>query len=387
MISSSSVISPNDFIAGTQTARIKQALAVLKEHGGGTLELGLDTVTVPNTSTWTITESIILPSDTTLFLNNSKLKLADGVFDTIIRNEGIIVDESNPNGLARELRLNRNIKIIGSGISSAFIEGPDVPFAAPHPLRGGAPLPWIGDFYGWRTVSILLANCKDYEIGGFSMSKTTCWAISQEHGCENMYIHDIAFNTTVKNGDGIDFRKGCRNGQVENITGSCSDDVIACTALSYSNSYPQASRAYQGEFYIFPLQAGGNESSRLGDSIENIEIKNIKASSKCHVIICLAAGGAKIQNILASGIEDDMTFNAVNIVAVYTGYGESAKMGDISNIHMKRIISNNSAVALKINTPLLDSTFEHIEQRKNGGTAYEITPLYDAQMVNVQIKI
>ncbi len=376
----SGVISPNNFIAGTQTARIKQALAVLKEHGGGTLELGIDTVTVPNTSTWTITESIILPSDTTLFLNHSKLKLADGVFDTIIRNEGIIVDESNPNGLARELRHNRNIKIIGSGISSAFVEGPDVPFAAPHPVSGGEPIPWIGDFYGWRTVSILLANCDEYEIGGFSMSKTTCWAISQEHGCENMYIHDIAFNTTVKNGDGIDFRKGCRNGRVENITGACADDVVACTALLGRNTYPQGN-------YVFPIQVGGNADNAFGNNIDNIQIKNINASSKCHVIICLAAGGAKVQNISASNIEDNMTLSAVNIVAVYTGYGESAKMGDISNIHMKRIFSNNSTVALKINTPLLDSTFEHIEQRKTGGAAYEITPPYDAQMVNVQIKI
>ena len=374
----SEVISPNDFIAGTQTARIKQAIAVLKERGGGTLELGTDTVTIPNTSTWTITESIILPSDTTLFLNHSKLKLADGVFDTIIRNNGIIVNESNPNGLARELRHNRNIKIIGSGIDSAFIEGPDVPFTAPHPVNGGAPIPWIGDFYGWRTVSILFANCSDYEIGGFSMSKTTCWAISQEHGCENMYIHDIAFNTTGKNGDGIDFRKGCRNGLTENITGSCSDDVVACTALLGHNSFPQGN-------YVFPLQVGGNADNALGNNINNIRINNIKASSKCHVIICLAAGGAKVQNISAADIEDNMVASGVNIVAVYTGYGESAKMGDISNIHMKRIISNNSAVALKINTPLLDSTFEHIEQRKTGGTVYEITPPYDQQMKNVQI--
>ncbi len=374
----SEVISPNDFIAGTQTARIKQAIAVLKERGGGTLELGTDTVTIPNTSTWTITESIILPSDTTLFLNHSKLKLADGVFDTIIRNNGIIVDESNPNGLARELRHNRNIKIIGSGIDSAFIEGPDVPFTAPHPVNGGAPIPWIGDFYGWRTVSILFANCSDYEIGGFSMSKTTCWAISQEHGCENMYIHDIAFNTTVKNGDGIDFRKGCRNGLTENITGSCSDDVVACTALLGHNSFPQGN-------YVFPLQVGGNADNALGNNINNIRINNIKASSKCHVIICLAAGGAKVQNISAADIEDNMVASGVNIVAVYTGYGESAKMGDIKNIQMKRLISNNAAVALKINTPLLDSAFEHIEQRKTGGTVYEITPPYDQQMKNVQI--
>lgn len=301
------VLTPNDFTDGTQTERIKNALALLKARGGGALELGIDTITMPKTNVWTITESIVLPSNTTLFLNNSKLKLGDGVYDTIIRNEGIIVDAENPNGLASELRHDNNIKIIGSGIDTAFIEGPDVPFTAPHPVNGGEPIPWIGDFYGWRTVSILLANCSDYEIGGFSMRKTTCWAISQEHGCENMHIHDIDFYTTVKNGDGIDFRKGCRNGRVENITGACLDDVVACTALLGHNNYPHGR-------YVFPLQVGGNEDSPLGNNVENIRISNIRASSTCHVIICLAAGGAKVQNISASDIEDNMTFSAVNIV-------------------------------------------------------------------------
>ena len=372
------VVTPNDFTVGTQTVRMKKALSFLKERGGGTLELGNDSVTVPNTNVWTITESLLIPSNTTLFINNSKVKLADGVFDTIIRNEGITVDEANPNGLASALRHDSNIKIIGSGIGTAFIEGPDLPFAAPHPVNGGEPIPWVGDFYGWRTVSILLANCSDYEIGGFSMSKTTCWAISQEHGCENMHIHDIAFNTTVKNGDGIDFRKGCRNGRVENITGSCADDVIACTALLGHNNYPQGK-------YVFPLQAGGNADHAGGNNIENIKISNIKASSQHHVIICLAAGGAKVQEIRAADIEDNSVFSAINIVAVYTGYGQAAKMGDIKDIHMKNIISNNAAVALKINTPLLDSTFEHIEQRRKDGAAYEITPPYDKQMANVKI--
>lgn len=372
------VISPNNFPRGTQTTRIKDALAALKARGGGTLELGIDTITEPHTNTWIITESIILPSDTTLFLNNCKLKLADGVFDTIIRNEGIIVDKNNPNGVASELRHDSNIKIIGSGIGSSFIEGPDLPFTAPHPINGGTAIPWVGDFYGWRTISILLANCSGYEIGGFSISKTTCWAISQEHGCENMHIHDIKFNTKVKNGDGIDFRKGCSNGLVENIYGACSDDVIACTALLGHNNFPQGN-------YVFPLQVGGNIESPLGNDINNIQIRNIKASSKCHVIICLTAGGAKVYNISATDIEDNMEESAVNIVSVYTGYGKSAHPGDIKNIHMKRIISNNSAVALKINTPLADSSFEHIEQRKSGGAVYEITPPYDRQMVNVQI--
>ena len=374
------VISPNEFTDGTQTERIQKAHAALKEHGGGTLELGNDTVAKPCTNTWVITESIILPSHVTLFLNNSKLKLGDGVHDTIIRNEGIIVDESNPNGLALELRPNNNIKIIGSGIDTAFIEGPDVPFEAPHPINGGDPVPWVGDFYGWRTVSILFANCSDYEIGGFSISKTTCWAISQEHGCKNMHIHDIDFNTSVKNGDGIDFRKGCSNGMVENITGVCSDDVVACTAgLAEDNNYPRGK-------YVYPLQVGGGADNALGNNIENIQIKNIHASSRFHLIICLAVGGAKVRNITASDIEDEMTLSGVNIVAVYTGrYGVPAKMGDIKDIHIKNIISNNADIALKIDTPLLDSTFEHVEQRKPGGTVYEITPPHDKQMENVQI--
>ena len=373
------IISPNDFPNGSQTARINNALAALKSRGGGTLELGPDIVSIPNTNTWTVTESIILSSNTTLFLNNCKLKLADGTFDTIIRNEGIIVDEDNPNGLALELQHNSNIKIIGSGIDTASIEGPDIPFSAPHPVNGGEPIFWTGDFYGWRTVSILLANCSNYEIGGFSMSKTTCWAISQEHGCRDMYIHDIDFNTDVKNGDGIDFRKGCSNGRVEKITGMCADDVVACTALlKKDNNYPRGK-------YVFPLQAGGCAANALGNNIENIQIRNIHAASPHHVIICLAGGGAKVSNINVQDIEDNVERSATNIVAVYTGYGEAAQMGDIKDIYMKNIISNNSDVALKINAPLLDSTFENIEQRKNEGKVFEITSPYDEQMENVRI--
>jgi hypothetical protein len=372
------VVSPNDFPGDAPTVRIANALAFLRAQGGGTLELGVDHVNVPATNIWTITESIVLPSFTTLFLNRSRLKLADGVFDTMIRNEGIVVDPADPNGLARELRRDRGIRIIGSGVDSAAIEGPDVPFAAPHPVAGGAAIPWVGDFYGWRTVSILLANCADYEIGGFSISKTTCWAISQEHGCENMYLHDLAFETTVKNGDGIDFRKGCRHGRVERITGACADDVVACTALLGHNHFPQGK-------YVFPMQVGGNARHALGDDIEDIGLKHIHAASKCHVVICLAAGGAKLRNITAADIEDGPAFAAINVVAVYTGYGEPARPGDLRDLRMRRIVSRGAGSALKIHAPLLDCAFDELEQHNPAGVLCEILPPYDRQLVNVNI--
>ncbi|MBI4979703.1 MAG: hypothetical protein HZC28_19655 [Spirochaetes bacterium] len=376
--------SPNDFPGGTQTARIIAALDALKAHGGGTLELAADTISLPNTNTWTITESIVLASNTTLYLNHCRLKLADGVYDTIIRNEGIVIDEANPNGFARELKRDSNIKIIGSGIDSAFIEGPDIQYAAPHPVRGGKPVPWIGDYFGWRTISILFANVHGYEIGGFSMRKTTCWAISQEHGCEDMHIHDIDFLTTVKNGDGIDFRKGCRNGLVERITGACADDVIACTALGGFTDFPKKT-VNSNEYYNFPLEVGGRSARIEDDVIENIEIRDIKASSKCHTIICLAGGGPKVRNITATDVEDNMTYAALQVVAVYTGYGTSAASGDISNVHMKNIISNNSPMTLLVNAPLENSSFDAVVQRKAGGKTYQIQPPYDTQMKNVRI--
>lgn len=372
-------VTPNQFEGATQHDRIMSALAFLKKFNGyGTLFLGEDTISTPATRTWILNSALPAHSRLTLALDPAgcKLKLADGVFDNIIRSDGIIVDPSNPNGVAQAINEMREFKITGDK-STCSIEGPDVPYTAPHPINGGTPVPWVGDWYGWRTIGILLANCKDYELTGFTMRKTTGWGISQERGCDGMHLHDIGFDTTVKNGDGIDFRMGCSNGIVENISGSTADDTVAMTALlGFQKSYPAGN-------YIWPLQVSGDAPSPLGNNIENISVRNVRSSSLHNQVRVLATNGAKIRNISISDIED--TGNVVNTqVLVETGtYGSIAVLGEVSNITVNGVISNYSNLPLSINTPIKDSQFNYIRQHKAGGQVYKTNPAYP--MVNTTI--
>lgn len=374
-------VTPNQFEGATQHYRIQAALDFLARRGSeGVLELGVDTISTPPTSKWIISSALLVHDNLTISLKASTLKLADGVFDNIIRNKGIIFDPANPNGVALELNENRNIKIIGTGLGECFIEGPDVPYTAPHPINGGSAIPWVGDFFGWRTIGILLANCKNYELTGFTMRKTTCWGISQERGCDGLHIHDIGFDTTVKNGDGIDFRMGCSNGLVENISGSTSDDTVAMTALlNWQTSYPSGN-------YIWPLQVSGDASHPLGDNIENITVRNIKSSSLANQVRLLITNGAKMSDITVSDVEDSGVV-AVTQVIVQTGaYGTPSQLGDMTNITVNGIVSNYSNLPLNVDIPIKDSQFNFIRQKKAGGQVYKLNtdhPSY--QVVNTTV--
>lgn len=374
-------VSPNQFDGATQHYRIQAALDFLERRGGeGVLELGVDTISTPPTSKWIISSALLVHDNLTISLKASTLKLADGVFDNIVRNKGVVFDPANPNGVALELNENRNVKIIGTGLGECFIEGPDVPYTAPHPINGGSAIPWVGDFFGWRTIGILLANCKNYELTGFTMRKTTCWGISQERGCDGMHIHDIGFDTTVKNGDGIDFRMGCSNGLVENISGSTSDDTVAMTALlNWQTSYPSGN-------YIWPLQVSGDASHPLGDNIENITVRDIKSSSLANQVRLLITNGAKMSDITVSDVEDSGVV-AVTQVIVQTGaYGTPSQLGDMTNITVNGIVSNYSNLPLNVDIPIKDSQFNFIRQKKAGGQVYKLNTDHPGyQVVNTTV--
>ena len=371
-------VNGNDFISGSQNDRIKEALNFLSACGGGVLELSTDTITVPNTNIWVISESLILDSNVSLFLNYATLKMSTGIFDTIIRNKGIQVNPANPNGQALSLAKNSNIRILGSGINTAFIEGADTPYTAPNPVSGGAAVPWTGDYFGWRTISILLANVSEQEIGGISFSKTKCWGVSLEHGAERFNIHDLKFTTTVKNGDGVNIRSGSKKGIIQNISGDTSDDILAFTAIVNATPFPALP-------YVYPGQVGGFASSTLGDNIEDVEFKNITGSSIAHVVALITAGGGKIKNIRGSKAHDTGGKATVSTVSIYTGtaYGAPSVMGDIENIYINDILSTSANYALEIKIPFRNSAINFIKQLKSGAQASVVVPPYDTQQTNV----
>ncbi|WP_250635185.1 hypothetical protein [Acinetobacter pittii] len=374
-------VSPNQFVGETQHERIDAAVAFIKKRGWGILEFGLDIISIPNTNIWLRNSAVLIPDNCWIYLNNGSVKLQDGVFDNIFRNDGVIIN-SDPYLPAVELRENRNIRIFGSGVGNAFTEGPDNPYMAPHPINGGEPVQWVGDYYGWRTIGILLANVKNYKIHDFSMKKTTCWAISQEHGCDTFEIFNLGFDTQVKNGDGIDIRQGCKNGVIYNVGGHTGDDTVALSAIqNFITQHPSGS-------YIYPMQIGGYADRGFGGNIENIRIYDVKGSGNHNCVRLLASGGSKLKQISVDNIEDENTGYSGALVYVSSGYGSQAAMGDLVDIYVNGVESHLSNTALFVQGPVLDSQFNFIRQHNQAGVltntsqaTFENTTVTNALMI------
>lgn len=362
MFKNGNVLKISEFSAPTQHEQIDTAIRFIKKRGWGILDM--------ESGVWLRNSAVLLPDNCWIYLNEATVKLADGVFDNVFRNEGI-VPNPDPFEYALELNENRNIRIFGKNKSVSLLSGPDVPYTAPHPTKGGDPIPWVGDFYGWRTLPVLFANVKDYKLHDFGMVKTTCWAISQEHGCENFEVYNIGFHTTVKNGDGVDVRQGCKKGKIYNITGFTGDDMVALSAIqNFIVQHPSGN-------YIYPMQVGGYGDRGFGGNIEDIQINSISGRGLHNGVRLLASGGSKLKKISVDNISDkDGTFNGA-IVLVSSGYGAAAQMGDMTNITVNGIESNFSQTPLNVSGPIKDSSFNKIRQKKSTGVLYTNTATFD----------
>ena len=96
---------------------------------------------------WVVTEAVVLPSNTELIIDGCRLKLADGVFDNIVRLARLRPDPANPNGPCLGREPAHDIRLIGR--NGAAIEGAEHPFVGVNP-KTGVKEPWLGDFFGWR---------------------------------------------------------------------------------------------------------------------------------------------------------------------------------------------------------------------------------------------
>lgn len=317
---------------------------------------------VLDTQDWIINRAILLPSHTELIIDGCTLKLADHVFDNVIRAAGVHPDPNNPHGVCLSVERVENLKIIG--LNNAIIEGADRPYAGTNP-KTDVFEEWVGDFFGWRTVGILFSNVSHYEIAGLTIQKTHCWAISQDTGCRYGYLHDIVFNTNVKNGDGIDFRNGSSHCVVENISGSTSDDTIACTALNRSI-------AKHSTNYIWSMQTMGNPGEEAnGDEadIHDITIRNITTTGKHHAVILLTTS-PRIYNIIIENIIEESPSIRESCVKIYTGYGTGYKNGNLSNITVRNIVSRGAQYAVDVQAGVRDVLFENIQQHNQNGVTH-----------------
>lgn len=287
-----------------------------------------------------ISQSVQLPSNTTAVIDGCTVKLADGAFDTIFRGDNLVTSPEDPYGYPLDVLPLENIRILGK--NGARIEGCDVNPKLLNYVKGVAEEA-IGDFWGWRTLNISLSRCKGFEIANLILDKSRCWTMSFEM-CSNGYIHDLQISSNVKNGDGIDFRSGCHDCLVENITGYTGDDTVACTALYKGRgTVPSPSAIYPGEYYLYPMEPTRCLADRgqIDRDISNIIIRNISTGGKHHGVICLAANGCKVHDITIENLEevpmDGSDSWRQSTVKIYTGYGSGYTRGDIHNIHVSNV--------------------------------------------------
>ena len=307
-----------------------------------------------------IDRAILVPSNTTIIVDNCTIKQNNYVFDNIFRGDNLIINEIDPYGPPVDVTPIHNIKIMGKG--DAKIVGTDKPQTGYHPFFNEYQ-EMTGDFWGWRTHMFSFSYCKGFELSGLKLRQTMCWAITFDN-CQQCYVHDIDIRSNVKNGDGIDFRSGCNHCTVENITGFTSDDTVACTALSRGKRERVLSK------YLYTGEPYNSSHENIDGSVHHIKISNIFTGGYHHGVICLSANGNEVHDIEISNIKESGEGQREATVKVYTGYGTGYNAGDIHDVVIRDVTSEKAKYAFLINCETENLTVENLVQNNPEGETF-----------------
>jgi len=225
------------------------------------------------TGNYLIEQTILLPSDFTLILDNCHLRMEEGTFCNLMRNQCAGTESGR-----RLAGADRNIRIIGRG--KAILDGGIYNgLCEKNHSREGRPHITVNNL-------LLFANVENISVTGLHLRHQRWWAMNFLY-CRGGTIRDIDFlaDPTISNGDGIDLRAGCRDFLIEHITGFTQDDTVALTGLNGSSEQMYA-------------------VEDLPSDICNVIIRDVQ-SSTCHSNIrLLNQSGVRLYNILIDGMMD-----------------------------------------------------------------------------------
>ena len=306
-----------------------------------------------------ISRAVCLPSNTTVIIDGCAIRQKDKTFDNVFRGANVIPDPTDPYGMPLQCAPIENIRILGK--NGAAIIGPEENAVGYNYKMDEYQLK-VGDFWGWRTIQISLSRCSGFEIGGIAFRRSRCWTMSFDM-CQNGHVHDISLDTRVKNGDGVNFRSGCRHCTVENVTGFTLDDTVACTALFA----PGSNRKNR----LYPMEPSWCIQERTEEerNISHITVRNIHSGGRHHGIICLASVGNKVHHIHIENISEAPMNTSEpwrdSTVRLYTGYGSGYNAGDLHDITVENVHGVYANNALYCNAQAENVTLKNITHETN----------------------
>ena len=369
-------VSPNDFL-GSDVERINQAIQVGAANGWTVVIPKLNQRADAITETWLIDSAILVPENTNLELNNCHIKLSDQSRDNFIRsaNCGLGITDITP---------IEQIHIYGVG--DVLLEGAD------HPRSTGDSAKTIGvHTYGtdagvvgesqtgdWRNIGILMAYVENFSIENLKVQDSHCWGISLER-CGFGDIQDISFQSngnmmidgvkrTTLNQDGLDLRQGCHDINIERISGSTGDDLIALTNIALGG---------EGDW----AEIGGEDTTMVSglykreggvDDIRNISIHDVEGyAGGDHVVRFLNAGGLKIDNVTLDGVIDTSPPGSPCVATVKIGdsnpaWGGVTPLGDTSRLSISNVLGNSTNTILVAGS-LVNSDISNVLRHDDSG--------------------
>jgi hypothetical protein len=371
---SSRVITPNEF-EGTDVERINSAIAAAAKAGCRVVIPRDNLRGDERRDVWLLDSAILLPSHTTLELDNCRIKLSDRCRDNFMRsaNCGLGVTDIQP---------LENIHIRGLG--RAVLEGADRPRATGDSGKtigartygtdaGVASESQRGD---WRNIGILLAFVEDFSIQNVAIHDSHCWAISLER-CAHGTLRDLDFQSsgfkiidgqkqTILNQDGIDLRLGCHDILIENISGYTGDDLIALTAIPNADSVAGRTGS--------TMVSSSKDRGQGRDDIRHVILRNVKGYCRGghHIVRLLNTPGVRMYDIIVDGLIDtsppEMQCRAAVKIGDHNYGGGVAPLGDTSRILISNVISK-SKYPILIGGSLTDSILTNIVQHRSAEQA------------------
>jgi len=310
-----------------------------------------------DTIAWITDRAILLNSNTTVVILNCKIKQTNLVFDNVFRANNFTINAGDLYGYPTSITTCQNISIVGYG--NAVVSQCDVAKTGHHTVKN-VDEAMVGDNWGWRTIPIYFTEVNNVSVKNIALTKTKCWGITFEM-CNTILVSNICIYSNVKNGDGIDFRFGCKNISVSNIFANTSDDCVALNSacLSTMPSYPFGN-------YLYPMEATMKKYYNTPDrtilDIENISVYNVLSRSNFHVLIFLQTNSCKIKNASISKLRSYLSALTDNSIMVYANGNADC----VSDISMDNVVSYN-AKTLSVNTKIKNVTLNRFSNLKAGG--------------------